>query len=127
MLYTAPHNSIQFNFVCTTLICKLLLGVLQIMTPEQISLTKIIILNRNQRKMASGIKLTRLIHLCSSPAQIASFKDKSEKTTEMDSVSARKKVCCVRQENACLTTQDEQLIRDLNALQYELAAPKPQV
>uniref|UniRef100_A0A3Q4M603 Coiled-coil domain containing 18 n=1 Tax=Neolamprologus brichardi TaxID=32507 RepID=A0A3Q4M603_NEOBR len=37
---------------------------------------------------------------------------------EMESISAlRKKVGCVRQENACLALQDEQLISDLDAMQ----------
>lgn len=33
----------------------------------------------------------------------------------------------MRQENACLTMQDEQLISDLDAMQYELATLKSQV
>lgn len=45
----------------------------------------------------------------------------------MEAVSLRKKLGCVRQENACLTMQDEQLISDLDALQYELANSKSQV
>ncbi|XP_075954725.1 coiled-coil domain-containing protein 18 isoform X1 [Anarhichas minor] len=45
----------------------------------------------------------------------------------MESYSSRKKGGCVRQENACLTMQDEQLISDLDAMQYELATSKSQV
>lgn len=46
----------------------------------------------------------------------------------MESISAsRKKVGCVRQENARLTLQDEQLISDLDAMQYEMATSKSQV
>lgn len=45
----------------------------------------------------------------------------------MESVSSRRKAGCVRQENACLTMQDEQLINDLDAMQYELASFKSQV
>lgn len=45
----------------------------------------------------------------------------------MESVSSRKKVGCVRQENACLTMPDEQLISDLDAMRYELATSKSQV
>ncbi|XP_044076253.1 coiled-coil domain-containing protein 18 isoform X2 [Siniperca chuatsi] len=48
-------------------------------------------------------------------------------SVEMESVSSRKKAGCVRQENACLTMQDEQLISDLDAMQYELATSKSQV
>ncbi|XP_058484472.1 coiled-coil domain-containing protein 18 isoform X2 [Solea solea] len=45
----------------------------------------------------------------------------------MESISLRKKASCVRQENACLSMQDEQLFGDLDALQYELATSKSQV
>ncbi|XP_075877084.1 coiled-coil domain-containing protein 18 isoform X2 [Nelusetta ayraudi] len=38
----------------------------------------------------------------------------------MESFSSKKRAGCVRQENACLTLQDEQLIRDFDAVQYEL-------
>ncbi|KAM9719760.1 coiled-coil domain-containing protein 18 isoform 1-T1 [Menidia menidia] len=53
---------------------------------------------------------------CSS--QSPSFRAQS---AEMQYVSARKKPGCVRQENACLTTLDEQLISDLDVLQCEQA------
>ena len=56
--------------------------------------------------------------------QSASFRAQSAK---MESVSARKKVVCVRQENTCLTMQDEQLLGDVDALQYELATSMSQV
>lgn len=49
--------------------------------------------------------------------QSASFKARS---VEMESFSTRRKGGCVRQENACLTVQDEQLISDLDAMQYDL-------
>lgn len=49
----------------------------------------------------------------------------SVRSVEMEGVSSRKKAACVRQENACLTMQDEQLISD--AMQYELATFKSQV
>ncbi len=58
------------------------------------------------------------------PVQSSSVKARS---VEMESVSSRKKAGCVRQENACLTMQDEQLISDLDAMQYELASFKSQV
>ncbi|KAM8849404.1 coiled-coil domain-containing protein 18 isoform 2-T5 [Spinachia spinachia] len=45
----------------------------------------------------------------------------------METYSSRRKGCCVRQENACLTTQDEQLIGDLDAMHYRLATSKSQV
>lgn len=45
----------------------------------------------------------------------------------MESYSMRKKVGCVRQENACLTIPDEHLISDLDALRYELTTSKSQV
>lgn len=45
----------------------------------------------------------------------------------MESVTVRRKVGCVRQENACLTMQDEELINDLDAMQYKLATSKSQV
>lgn len=38
----------------------------------------------------------------------------------MESFSSKKKAGCLRQENACLTLQDEHLIGDLDAVQYEL-------
>ncbi|XP_068605304.1 coiled-coil domain-containing protein 18 [Brachionichthys hirsutus] len=40
----------------------------------------------------------------------------------MDPVPSRKKAGCVRQENACLTTHDEQLISDLDAVQHNLTS-----
>lgn len=45
----------------------------------------------------------------------------------MDSISSRKKAGCVRQENACLTMQDEHLIGDFDAMEYELATFRSQV
>ncbi|GLD51194.1 coiled-coil domain-containing protein 18 isoform X1, partial [Lates japonicus] len=60
----------------------------------------------------------------SSKSRSSSVKTKSE---DMEAVSLRKKVGCVRQENACLTMQDEQLISDHDALQYELANSKSQL
>uniref|UniRef100_A0A4W6FE73 Coiled-coil domain containing 18 n=1 Tax=Lates calcarifer TaxID=8187 RepID=A0A4W6FE73_LATCA len=60
----------------------------------------------------------------SSKSRSSSVKTKSE---DMEAVSLRKKLGCVRQENACLTMQDEQLISDLDALQYELANSKSQL
>ncbi|XP_047223128.1 coiled-coil domain-containing protein 18 [Girardinichthys multiradiatus] len=45
----------------------------------------------------------------------------------MESAPVRKRVGCVRQENACLITEDEQLICDLDALQYEPGVSKLQV
>ncbi|XP_053185559.1 coiled-coil domain-containing protein 18 [Scomber japonicus] len=49
------------------------------------------------------------------------------RSLEMESVAARRKLGCVRQENACLTMQDEELISDLDAMQYELVTSKSQV
>lgn len=45
----------------------------------------------------------------------------------MDSISSRKKTGCLRQENACLTMQDEHLISDFDPLEYELATFRSQV
>ncbi|CAB1429621.1 unnamed protein product [Pleuronectes platessa] len=45
---------------------------------------------------------------------------------DMESISLRKKVGCVRQENACLS-MDEQLISDFDALQYELTSSRSQL
>lgn len=46
----------------------------------------------------------------------------------MESISIRKKLgCAVRQENACLTMQDEQHICDTDVMHYELATSKSQV
>lgn len=46
----------------------------------------------------------------------------------MESASvSRKKAACVRQENARLTLQDEQLISDFDAILYETATSKSQV
>lgn len=68
---------------------------------------------------------TPLIHTCVLPSvQSASVKARS---VEMESVSSRKKAGCMRQENACLSMQDEQLISDLDAMQYDLATFKSQV
>ncbi|KAA8587730.1 hypothetical protein FQN60_016592 [Etheostoma spectabile] len=47
--------------------------------------------------------------------------------SRMESFSKRKKGGCVRQENACLSVQDEQLISNLDAMQYERAPSKSQV
>ncbi|XP_047446699.1 coiled-coil domain-containing protein 18 isoform X1 [Mugil cephalus] len=69
------------------------------------------------RRAAAGSPL-------SSSSMSASFKAQS---VEMESISSRKKGGCVRQENACLVFQDEQLISDLDAMQYELATSKSQV
>ncbi|CAJ1071872.1 coiled-coil domain-containing protein 18 [Xyrichtys novacula] len=44
----------------------------------------------------------------------------------MESLSPRRKTSCMRQENACLSLQDEQLISDLDAVQYDLTSFKPQ-
>ncbi|KAM6989144.1 coiled-coil domain-containing protein 18 [Tautogolabrus adspersus] len=44
----------------------------------------------------------------------------------MESFTARKKSGYLRQENACLSLQNEQLISDLDAVQYELASFKSQ-
>nr|XP_020471831.1 coiled-coil domain-containing protein 18 isoform X2 [Monopterus albus] len=60
----------------------------------------------------------------SSSSRSASVKARS---VEMEPVSSRKKVGCVRQENACLTMQDEQLNDGLDAVQYELATSKTRV
>ncbi|XP_069568595.1 coiled-coil domain-containing protein 18 isoform X1 [Brachyistius frenatus] len=61
----------------------------------------------------------------SSPSSLsASFKAQE---VEMESVSSRKKRGCVRQENAHLAMQDEQLINDIDAMRYELAVSKSQV
>lgn len=48
-------------------------------------------------------------------------------SVEMESFSSKKRAGCVRQENARLTLQDEQLIRDLDAGQYELPDLSSQV
>ncbi|XP_062413840.1 coiled-coil domain-containing protein 18, partial [Pungitius pungitius] len=45
----------------------------------------------------------------------------------MEPYSSRRKGCCVRQENACLTMQDEQLIGELDAMHYGLAPSKSQI
>lgn len=45
----------------------------------------------------------------------------------METVSLRKKTSCVRQENAGLTIQDEQLAADFDPVQYELATFNLQV
>lgn len=46
----------------------------------------------------------------------------------MESVSMRRKMGCpVRQENACLTMQDEQHICHIDVMQYDLATSKAQV
>lgn len=45
----------------------------------------------------------------------------------METISSRKKTSCVRQENAGLTIQNEQLIADFDPVQYELATFNLQV
>ncbi|KAF3699148.1 Coiled-coil domain-containing protein 18 Sarcoma antigen NY-SAR-24 [Channa argus] len=45
----------------------------------------------------------------------------------MESVPFRRKAGCVRQENACLTMDDEQLINDLDVVRFELGTSKSQV
>ncbi|XP_060899410.1 coiled-coil domain-containing protein 18 [Labrus mixtus] len=50
----------------------------------------------------------------------------SARPVEMESFTARKKSGYLRQENACLSLQNEQLISDLDAVQYELSSFKSQ-
>lgn len=45
----------------------------------------------------------------------------------MENISSRKKRSCVRQENAGLTIQNEQLIGDFDPVRYELATFNLQV
>lgn len=45
----------------------------------------------------------------------------------MENISSRKKRSCVRQENAGMTIQNEQLISDFDPAQYELATFNLQV
>ncbi|XP_022610747.1 coiled-coil domain-containing protein 18 [Seriola dumerili] len=50
------------------------------------------------------------------------------RSVDMETISLRKKLgCALRQENACLAMQDEQLISDIDAMQYELATSKSQL
>ncbi|XP_031153874.1 coiled-coil domain-containing protein 18 isoform X2 [Sander lucioperca] len=80
-----------------------------------------------QERPLSGTAERRAVAGSLSPSSTnsrsGSFKARS---VEMESFSKRKKGGCVRQENARLTAQDEQLISDLDAMQYELATSKSQ-
>uniref|UniRef100_A0A665UH12 Coiled-coil domain containing 18 n=1 Tax=Echeneis naucrates TaxID=173247 RepID=A0A665UH12_ECHNA len=79
----------------------------------------------HQKSPASGMAERRAVRSLSPPSSISGSASVKIRSVDMDS-SLRRKASCVRQENARLNMQDEQLISNTDGLQYELASSKSQ-